>query len=122
MSATRSANHRRIAIVAVHGVGDQAPNETVRSIASLLQRVDAAPEGDVHYSSFGEDSLRLRIDPLASQQKQQARPKATRAYFTSQFAAEANRAEANAPAEAARTDAPPAPREAPDRSAQFIAH
>ncbi len=49
---------RSVAVVAVHGVADQKPNETARAIADLLARVDG--EGG-SYRTFEETDIRLPV-------------------------------------------------------------
>lgn len=72
----------RIAVIAVHGVADQQPCETARSVVSLLHAVDsrapftdairppaasgsqAVPAPEVHYTRFVESALHIPIAPL----------------------------------------------------------
>ena len=54
----------RIAVIAVHGVADQAPNETARSVADLLLGVRQAPQGTVAYGRFVETPLRIEVRRL----------------------------------------------------------
>lgn len=46
----------RVAVIAVHGVGDQGPNETAREVARLLQRANREK-----YSSFEEGTIDLPV-------------------------------------------------------------
>ena len=60
-------HHPRIAVIAVHGVADQVPNETARSVADLLLGVKQSPGGTVQYGHFVETPLRIevrRLEPL----------------------------------------------------------
>ena len=52
---------KRIAVIAVHGVGYHRPGETVRAIADLVLRGDLLD--GVDYSSFDESDLRIATDP-----------------------------------------------------------
>lgn len=54
----------RIAIVAVHGVADQKPFETARSVATLLHGVASAPAGYVGYGEFVEAPLQVPVSPV----------------------------------------------------------
>ena len=54
----------RVAVIAVHGVADQQPGDTARSVAELL--VSSAPDGTRYTSSHTED-LTLRVSPLPPQ-------------------------------------------------------
>lgn len=84
----------RIAVVAVHGVADQPPNQTARSVADLLLGVRQDASGSVEYSSFVEKPLRMevrRLEPLADAEEARApetppRP-AKREILGSEFAA-----------------------------------
>lgn len=51
-----------IAVIAVHGVADQAPNESARQIAELLLRRRYADDVAM-YSSFREHHIRIPVDP-----------------------------------------------------------
>ena len=70
---------QRIAVVAVHGVGDQQPFESARAIGDLLQNIDAdpsplanrpepcaTPPSPVHpqYDPFVERTIRINVRPL----------------------------------------------------------
>jgi hypothetical protein len=57
--ATPGAGIRRIAIVAIHGVGDHHPDEMTRAVARMLASRDCN-----RYSSFTETNLCARIDPV----------------------------------------------------------
>ena len=54
----------RVAVIVVHGVADQQPGETARSVVELL--VSSAPEGTC-YTSASSTDLALRVPPLAPQ-------------------------------------------------------
>jgi hypothetical protein len=54
----------RVAVIAVHGVADQQPGDTMRSVVDLL--VSSAPPGTC-YNSTATDELTLRVPPLAPQ-------------------------------------------------------
>ena len=54
----------RVAVIAVHGVADQQPGDTARSVVDLL--VSSAPDGTCYTSSATED-LTLRVPPLQPQ-------------------------------------------------------
>jgi hypothetical protein len=65
----------RIAVIAVHGVADQAPKETARSVADLLLGVKQAPGGPVQYGHFVETPLRIevrRLEPMSEAQPERA--------------------------------------------------
>jgi hypothetical protein len=54
----------RVAVIAVHGVADQAPNVSARQMANLLGRLeaDAAPP----YRAFQEETIRLPVGRLTA--------------------------------------------------------
>lgn len=52
----------RLAIVAVHGVADQAPGETARAIADMLLRLDG--DGTGTYAPCVETGLRIPVAPV----------------------------------------------------------
>ena len=54
----------RVAVIVVHGVADQQPGETARSVVDLL--VASAPDGTCYTSASTED-LTLRVAPLPAQ-------------------------------------------------------
>ena len=54
----------RVAVIDVHGVSDQQPGETARSVVDLL--VASAPDGTCYTSASTED-LTLRVAPLPPQ-------------------------------------------------------
>src|SRR5215212_7636631 len=58
-SDTSQQTHRRIAVLAVHGIADQPPNETVRGVANLL--LASRAEG-ADYSLFEESPVRIGTD------------------------------------------------------------
>jgi hypothetical protein len=64
----------RVAVIVVHGVADQQPGETARSVVDLL--VASAPDG-ARYTSSASEELSLRVAPLPPQPE--ARPLAARA-------------------------------------------
>jgi hypothetical protein len=51
----------RVAVIAVHGVGDQGPNETAREVARLLQRANQDT-----YSAFQEATIDLPVEEAPS--------------------------------------------------------
>src|SRR5437868_15472480 len=53
---------RGVAVIAVHGVADQVPGATARTLAELLV---ASPPGGVVYRVVGADEITLRVEPLA---------------------------------------------------------
>src|SRR6266404_246237 len=63
---------KTVAVISVHGVGDQAPFETVRRIGDLLQDLDiGAPPSDERpgpvsptYYPFREQPLRINVRPV----------------------------------------------------------
>jgi hypothetical protein len=54
----------RVAVIAVHGVADQQPGDTMRSVVDLL--VSSAPAGTC-YNATATADLTLRVPPLAPQ-------------------------------------------------------
>ena len=60
---------RGVAVIAVHGVADQKPGATARTLAELLV---AAPPGEVRWRIDGDDELALRVAPLAPTPQVQA--------------------------------------------------
>ena len=56
-----SGPRQRTAVVTVHGVADQAPGDTVRTLASLLT---TRPPDGVRYSEAASDCLMLQVPPL----------------------------------------------------------
>src|ERR1044072_5108936 len=63
MPEKKSAACPKIAIIAVHGVADQAPYETARSVASLLfkRSVDAT---HLSYDPFNETPIQIPNHPV----------------------------------------------------------
>jgi len=57
-SCLYAAASARVALIVVHGVGDQGPNETAREVARLLQRANGS-----EYSPFTEGTLDLEVEP-----------------------------------------------------------
>jgi hypothetical protein len=53
---------RRIAVIAVHGVADQQPNETACTIGNLLQNLQAI--GGPTYTPFVVEPVRVPVQPL----------------------------------------------------------
>lgn len=62
-SASPPASPRSVAVVAVHGVGQQRPGESARAMADLLLRL-RTPEGTARYSAMRELPLRLPTHPV----------------------------------------------------------
>src|SRR5437660_8837101 len=54
---------QRIAVVAVHGVADQQPGETARSVCNILQRLESSA-GTRCYGEFEERQVRIGVRPL----------------------------------------------------------
>ncbi|MEP6503578.1 MAG: hypothetical protein ABJD97_09620 [Betaproteobacteria bacterium] len=54
----------RVAVIAVHGVADQLPGQTARTLVELM--VSSAPEGTC-YTSCATEDLTLRVPPLQPQ-------------------------------------------------------
>ncbi len=58
-------NAENVAVIAVHGVADQKPNETAKAAADLLMHLDEVPEeyrqglSDTRYPGFEHESLRI---------------------------------------------------------------
>lgn len=69
MNSANSSNES-VAIIAVHGVGDQRENEIGREIVALLQQANS-PE----YSTFKEEMLELRVENHSSPQDQRSTEK-----------------------------------------------
>ncbi|WP_280151611.1 hypothetical protein [Piscinibacter sp. XHJ-5] len=65
---------KEVALVAVHGVADQGPGETAKSIVDLL--VSSAPDG-VQYRATDSTRLTLSVDPLQPRPPAQRRPSAS---------------------------------------------
>jgi hypothetical protein len=63
-----------VALVAVHGVADQAPGATAKAVVDLL--VSSAPEG-VRYEASASATLTLQVDPLQPRPGAQHRASAT---------------------------------------------
>ncbi len=68
---------KKVAVIAVHGVGDQAPFETAHRIGDLLQDLNvgqkpcqdalqAGPQSPVYYP-FHEETIRLDVRPTIVQ-------------------------------------------------------
>jgi hypothetical protein len=61
--APPSAGASRIAVVAIHGVGDHPPFEMARSVAALLQD-ERTPGAQTNYSAFEESLIRIDVEPV----------------------------------------------------------
>jgi hypothetical protein len=63
------ANAKPVAIIAIHGVGDQAPCDTARHMAQLLLRITASSDDDAlgAYSSFEEHSILVPVVPIKTE-------------------------------------------------------
>ena len=74
---------KRVAVIAVHGIGDHAPGETVRTVADMLLRRSGFD--GARYSSCEEASLRIPTQPVHLAEKTSmalaAQPKPTRSDF-----------------------------------------
>lgn len=86
----------RIAVVAIHGVADQSPNQTARSVADLLLGVQRDAEGPVEYGNFVETTLHIgvqRLDSLrgAAPEAESSHNPQERAILGSEFAAHLDR-------------------------------
>ena len=57
-----AAGRSYVAVVTVHGVGDQEPNRTARSVANLL--LNQAPGGPARYTPFEETTVRIATRKL----------------------------------------------------------
>lgn len=51
----------KVAVIAVHGVGQQNPNETARQISDMLSRVGLQSGSTVHVESVTENSLTIPV-------------------------------------------------------------
>ena len=62
-------NAKPIAIIAIHGVGDQAPCETARHMAQLLLRIGVSSDDAARgaYSSFEEHSILVPVVPIKTE-------------------------------------------------------
>ena len=62
------ADIKPVAIIAIHGVGDQAPCETARNLAQHLLRVETSGgSATVSYAAFEEHSVVLPVLPIKSE-------------------------------------------------------
>ena len=61
---------RRVAVIAVHGVADQKPGESARSVARLLAGIDR--EGLPRYEILEEETFHLPVRPLWERRQEQA--------------------------------------------------
>jgi hypothetical protein len=59
-----STKVKRIAVVAVHGVGDHAPFATAREIGDLLSNLEYKPDNSPRYAPFTEVVKRLNVRPV----------------------------------------------------------
>jgi hypothetical protein len=57
-----AAHGKRIAVLAVHGVGDQAPMDSARKVADLLASLER--EGRVQYTPMHEEALHVPVRPM----------------------------------------------------------
>jgi hypothetical protein len=64
MNASNANAARHIAVIAVHGVADQKPRETARTIADVLSRVEDA-QGHSVYGAFEEVEIRVPVRAVA---------------------------------------------------------
>jgi hypothetical protein len=64
-----------VAVVAVHGVADQAPSSTARFVADLLARNRRGGSGA--YQAFQETTIRIPVDAVASAHRTAAQPSLT---------------------------------------------
>jgi hypothetical protein len=74
MSTRSSESAGCVAVVAVHGVADQKPHETARTIADLLSRVEGAGAG--RYRAFEETELRLGVSRVMTEPAEAAQGQA----------------------------------------------
>src|ERR1019366_8561727 len=68
---------KKIAVLAVHGVGDQQPFETARRIGDLLQGVNRPgepPPGRPAYQPFEEHAIRFSVRPVVVSADHASRP------------------------------------------------
>ncbi|MCA1991643.1 MAG: hypothetical protein LDL41_06300 [Coleofasciculus sp. S288] len=63
MGEELNQNKPKIAVVAVHGVADQSPHDSARTIASLLLNHNQS-EKQVQYTPFYESTLRIAVRPV----------------------------------------------------------
>ncbi|MCI0637994.1 MAG: hypothetical protein L0Y72_23530 [Gemmataceae bacterium] len=67
-------NSPYVAVVAVHGVGDQTPNRTAQAVANLLlackekssEAAQVTTDGRFRYTPFEEKKVRIAVRPLAA--------------------------------------------------------
>jgi len=57
------ATNKRVAVVAVHGVGDHQPFEMAQSVAALLADIQG-PAQTPRYSAFCENKCRINVSPV----------------------------------------------------------
>jgi hypothetical protein len=62
-NATTGAARARVAVVVVHGVGDQAPGDSAAKIADLLSNLQT-PSGTPVYARFTQETIRLPVRRL----------------------------------------------------------
>ncbi len=53
----------RVAVIAIHGVGDHPPFEMARSVTNILADLENAPL-DPRYCAFGESTFELNVSPV----------------------------------------------------------
>jgi hypothetical protein len=63
MKEPAPASAKRVAVIAIHGVGDHPPREMARSIAGMLES-RSRPNGVNRYEAFREKVLKVRIAPV----------------------------------------------------------
>lgn len=56
--------HQRVAVIAVHGVGDHPPRASAREIADLLSNLSRSVPGAAVYTPFTEVNKRIGIHPV----------------------------------------------------------
>jgi hypothetical protein len=54
----------RVAVIAIHGVGDHPPFEMARSVSNLLEDLEDGPRKP-RYTAFREDIVRLNVAPVS---------------------------------------------------------
>jgi hypothetical protein len=64
-----------VAVVAVHGVADQAPSSTARLVADLLARIRRDDSGV--YQAFQETAIRIPVDAVEGPHRTKAEPSLT---------------------------------------------
>jgi hypothetical protein len=59
---TACSSRERVAVIVVHGVADQRPNDSVRQVANLLSNVN--DNGEAAYSQLEETPIRVPVRPI----------------------------------------------------------